>query len=570
MNNRKALAKAQELHKVGRIKEAEQRYRKLLKKAPNNPEISFYLGMALLQTGKGREAVAHLEAVARVAPKDPIVQDHLGQALLAAGEYEKAFDRHQKAKALAPARPEILFNLGVALEQSGRLIEAEAEYRATIALSPAFFPALANLGAILHKTGRYREAVPVLRQAHELNPKAPEPLATLVAALERSFQIEEADRLTNKFLRIAPGHPAGLLISAQKQERCGNTESACELLGQLTVAPVESHYRAGAWYELGKLQDRQGHCRDAFESFKKSNELTASSREARIMDRRVVLQKIDAYKQCSAAFWTSQNRAKPIDDMPPLFFFVGFPRSGTTLMEQVLGAHPKVETTNENSPLLDVMRDVSKQTKARFPEAFGSLTDDQISRLRKDFLRNAREVTGSDLTNSYLVDKLPLNIVELGPIRFLLPEARAIVALRDPRDVCLSCFTQQFGLNTSMVQFLSLETTARFYCAVMELWLHYRETLSIHWMEYRYEDLVADFEGTVHRTLDFMGLPWHDSVSRYAEHAQTKDIRTPSRLAVTQPINDRAISRWRNYAEQLAPILPFLEPFVREFGYEPS
>lgn len=239
-------------------------------------------------------------------------------------------------------------------------------------------------------------------------------------------------------------------------------------------------------------------------------------------------------------------------------------------MEQILGAHPKIETTNENSPLTRTLHDIRKLSNMELSEALGTLTDDRIASLRKEFLENARHITGSDLNGIQLVDKFPFNILELGPIQFLFPRARALVALRDPRDTCLSCFMQQFAMNQGMVHFLSLETTARLYCAVMELWLHYRETLSIRWIEYRYEDLVADFEGTVGRVLDFLDLPWDESVNRYADHAKTRPIMTPSRVAVTQAIDNRAVSRWRKYADRLAPIQPMLEPFVLEFGYEPS
>ena len=570
MNNRKPLADAQELHKKGRIKDAERRYRKLLKRAPGDPEISFYLGLALLQTGRGREAVGYFETVAKVAPNDPMVRDHLGQALLAAHQYSKAIEQHLKAKALAPNRPEVLFNLGIALEQSGYFAEAAAEYRKAVQLAPNFFPAWANLGANLHKSGFYTDALPVLRKAHELNPGAPEPLATLISALEFTFQDEEADRLTDKFLQIAAQHPAGLLMNAKKQERAGNIEAACDLWRQATVAPLDDFRRSGAWYELAKLQDKQGHYHEAFQCFEKSNALSASRREVSLMDPQERPRMVAAYLHRSSDAWVPKNPGQTIADMPPLFFFVGFPRSGTTLMEQVLGAHPMIETTNEKSPFTDILDALPVKTKKQLPEALDSLTGEQMDSLRETFLRSARNITGSDLAESSLVDKLPLNLVELGPIQFLLPEAKAIIALRDPRDVCLSCFMQNFNLNQSMVQFLTLESTARYYSAVMELWLHYRKTLSMKWIEYRYEDLVADFEGTARRVLDFMDLPWNDSVNRYAEHARNKDIQTPSRVAVTQPINSRAVSRWRNYEEELKPILPILEPFVKEFGYEPS
>ncbi len=142
-----------------------------------------------------------------------------------------------------------------------------------------------------------------------------------------------------------------------------------------------------------------------------------------------------------------------------------------------------------------------------------------------------------------------------------------MVALRDPRDACLSCFMQRFQLNDAMANFLDLAETARTYAAVMGLWLHYREALPLAWHEYRYEDLVEDFEGELRRVLDFIGAGWHDDVARYREKTGRPAVTTPSYGQVTRPLYKSAIGRWRAYRDELAPVLPTLEPLVAAFGY---
>ncbi len=206
------------------------------------------------------------------------------------------------------------------------------------------------------------------------------------------------------------------------------------------------------------------------------------------------------------------------------------------------------------------------ERRGAYPEVLGELTGGELAGAREQFWVEAERL-GGPLRGRRLVDKLPLNIVELGFVSLLFPRARVVIALRDPRDVCLSCFMQRFRLNDAMANFLDLEQTAKTYAAVMGLWLHYRGALTLAWHEYRYEDLVADFEGVVGGVLDFIGIAWHDDVAHYREKAGQSAITTPSYRGVTGALDGRAIGRWRAYREPLAPILPTLAPFVAAFGY---
>ncbi len=572
MNNQKSFAEARELHRKGRIRDAEARYRKLLKKAPGHPEIAFYLGLALLQTGKAREAVRHFETVARSVPNDPIVHDHYGQALLATGAHDKAIERHRKARALASNRPEIAFNLGVALERSGRLAEAEAEYRAAIGLAPDFFPAIANLGSVALAGGQFREAEALLRKACQLNPEAQEPLANLAYVLFRVGRDGDADAALEALIAIAPAHPVRVLLEGRKRRRDGDGAAAAELFRRATAADLPPRFVAEAWFELGQLLDAEKEFGQALESFEAMNGIFLSLARTAGIDSQAVPHRIDTYRNWWVQPAETLRSAPPGDGAPslPPVFFVGFPRSGTTLMEQIMGAHPTVATTNEESPLDATLEHAEHLTGTALPQCLEMLTEQQRRELQARFFDIAREVTASDLEGRLLVDKLPLNIFKIGTVPWIFPDARVVTAIRDPRDACLSCYTQRFALNEGMVHFLTLESTVRFYAKVMGFWLEHRDTLAVPWIEYRYEDLVVEFQTTATRVLEFMGLSWDENVRRYSEAAQKREIRTPSYEAVTREIDSRAVSRWRNYADQLAPYLDTLEPFVEAFGYETS
>jgi len=149
----------------------------------------------------------------------------------------------------------------------------------------------------------------------------------------------------------------------------------------------------------------------------------------------------------------------------------------------------------------------------------------------------------------------------------LLPEAKVIVALRDPRDVVVSCFFQFLPLNPNSVCFLTLERTAQRYANDMAVWRHLRDLIASPWIELKYEDAVTNLEKEARRALEFLGLPWEDNVLEYRARLKEKVVGSPTYEAVSQPLYTRAIGRWRNYEEFLQPVLPLLEPSVKYFGY---
>ncbi len=192
---------------------------------------------------------------------------------------------------------------------------------------------------------------------------------------------------------------------------------------------------------------------------------------------------------------------------------------------------------------------------------------DRTRSLRRLYWEQIESVLYVKPGEKLVVDKDPLNIVEIALINVIFPEARVIVALRDPRDVCLSCFMQSFRLNAATINFRSIERTAEFYAEVMQLWLDLRHKLSLPFVEVRYEDLVDDTEGQTRRLIDLLGLPWHDDVRRFSEKSQGRFVSTPSDAAVREPVHRRAVERWRKYEKSLAPVAPTLQPFVDAFGY---
>ena len=245
-------------------------------------------------------------------------------------------------------------------------------------------------------------------------------------------------------------------------------------------------------------------------------------------------------------------------------FLVGFPRSGTTLLEQVLASHPDVMAMDERTCLMD--------SAAEF---FGSNADlDRLAAMPDHALEPWRQaywkrVAESGFTSSkpVFIDKMPLNAVFLPLIAKLFPRAKILFALRDPRDVVLSCFRRRFAMNAGMYEFTSLETTTAYYGAVMRLIEVYRQKLALDLAETRHESLVTDFENEARRICDFLGLEFRDQMRAFARRAQGQNIDTPSGAQVARGLSSEGLAQWRRYAVPLSPALPWLAPFVTRFGY---
>jgi hypothetical protein len=254
------------------------------------------------------------------------------------------------------------------------------------------------------------------------------------------------------------------------------------------------------------------------------------------------------------------------EPMPPPAFLIGFPRSGTTLLEQVLDSHPRIQSMDEK-PAVAAMREHFLDLVRTDGASLSTLTAEQSDALKATYLE-AVDGFIDRRPGAMLIDKLPLNIVWTHLIQRVFPDARFIVAVRHPLDVCLSCFMQDFAMNRAMTGFLTLKGAALTYAAVMELWRAQRARPSLNHHAVRYEDLVDDLPRQMASTLNFLDIPWNDSVLDHMTHVKAKDIiNTPSYHQVSRPLYADSKFRWRRYERYLGEIKPILAPFIEEFGY---
>lgn len=568
-----AFEQAVVTHRSGHPDRAEGVYRQVLEQVPAHAEARHLLAIARLQRGD----VVQADQQAQQALADAHQQGNQalvakacntrGNILAALGKSETALQLFAAAEQADPTFADGAFNLGTVLLSLDRLDEAISAFQRLLARHPGHQGAVNNLGATLIKAGRVAEAADLYRAALDAGGPMQTLGLNLASALEMANQLEAASAALEEIAAGLDGAdlpPQLLLVRSRVARRKGALEQAARDVAAALQHPLEPADRIEALFTQGLILDQQNQPAGAFAAFAEGNALVAAQPTSQRQDGAGYRRDLATARQwfTPQRLQTMADRAKRRSEGENVVFFVGFPRSGTTLMEQVLEAHPRLVTTMESSPLELVHRRLGRA----YPEVVERLDGQAGERLRKAFFAAAEEVVGP-LGDQIMVDKMPLNITLLGLAQALFPRARVLVALRDPRDSVLSCFMQNFRPNPAMVNFLDLEQTAQTYAAVMGMWQDQQPHLGLRCHSYRYEDLVEQFTPTVEAVLDFLGVDWDAAVEHYREKAQARQINTPSYRDVTAPLFTRAMGRWQAYQAQLAPVLPILEPFVEAFGY---
>jgi tetratricopeptide (TPR) repeat protein len=397
---------------------------------------------------------------------------------------------------------------------------------------------------------------------------------SLAELYERGPRASEAAALVERALSLQPDHLLSLLAQARLKRVAGELDEAETFTRELLQkSSCDAQIRIRAWYELGGILDRQGRFNEAMSAFLEAKALQrpAATRAAAILQG-IQARVREGEQTISASVLHRWGELNP--ELAParrLAILCGHPRSGTTLLENVLDSRPEIVTAEETHILHD---EAYLPLSQGFPETTSVLqvleaaAPSQLRQSRENYFRFTELFVRKPLEEKLLIDKNPaLNVLIPAVIR-IFPEAKFLVALRDPRDVCLSCFMQHLPLNPVSSAYLTLEGTVTQYASVMGFWRTMLPRMRNPFLEVRYEEMVDDLPSTARRVLDFLGVHWDAKVLRFDEHARTKRVRSPSYADVAKPIFKSAIGRWRNYQTFLEPFEEKLAPFITAYGYE--
>ena len=473
----------------------------------------------------------------------------------------------QKAKKINPNYVSLYNNLGVAYEKKGENNQAIKNYEKAIDVDSKNSLAFFNLGTIYKKENIIDKAENYLKKSIDLNPNFISSYNNLFDLYDRSNQIEKYGELLNKSENFIKDKNIINLYSGIHEYKKKNYKKTIEILKSSNLNEnyyLQNIYRNGI---LAKCYDQIERFDKAFFYFKKNNELVNYYQGKKIDNEiyiKYIKQRINFFENFDPKKWKYEKVQKDITD--PIFL-IGFPRSGTTLLDTILRTNSSVDVIEEKPILKNFLIKLEKKTNNKL-DALEYLNYDNLREMRL-FYFNERERYKKNLKANITLDKLPLNIIHVGEILRFFPNAKFIFALRHPYDSVLSCFMQQFELNPAMKNFLSIESSAYLYDLVMKLWKIYMKNFSINFHYIKYEEVVINFETTTKKIFNFLSLDWSDKTKDfYITAKKRKDISTPSYNQVTSPIYLKSLDRWKNYKDYFKGSKKYLDKWVNEFNYE--
>lgn len=608
------------LLKMGRLPEAEQALRRAISLAPTFAKPHADLGQLLLELGKVDEAVTILQEAVRLAPRLDGAWFNLGKALAASGRgkdadaaFERSFDLSPERKALAyasrahqegkleeaerlyrqvlrqnPSNVDALRLLANIALQARRPDESEKLLRRALALAPDFVAAHIDLGHLLREQDRFEEAIVSLRTALSIEPDNPRTHFQLGGTLAPAALTLDAIESYRHALALNPHHAGAWLGLAHTLKTVGKVDEAIRAyhesarlrpnngeiywslanlktyqFGDEEVAAMEEKLASGTLsrlsevnmlFALGKAYEDRKDFERAWDRYQRGN---ARRREEEWYDPvHTQIMNDSIIEVFDAGLLKSHPNGGAPDPAP--IFIIGLPRSGSTLLEQILASHSQVEGTAELPYIGRVATslNLNRADGVNYPAAVRELDDVHLRALGQEYLRMAR--LHRRRGTPHFIDKMPNNFPHVGLIHLILPNALIIDARRHPLDACVGCFRQLFARGQPFTY--DLVDIGEYYLQYRKLMDHWHSVLPGRVLTMQYEDLVGDFENQVKRLLDYCRLPFEENCLRF--HETERPVRSASSEQVRRPISAEAIGRWRNYEKHLGALKEILEPLL--------
>jgi tetratricopeptide (TPR) repeat protein len=496
----------------------------------HHPILNYARGVRLATLGRHRDAIEQL----REAAKAPNVAtlNALAMSLAAEGEYTEAAKHLETAITLQPGLASLQLRKGWALELAGELEGARKAHIRAVELEPGNAEALARIANLAARRGDWLEARRNAEQALQTG-RAP-----------------TAARLSLAMCSLEDSDPA----SAERHLRV--------VLDAHTTGPTDRTLALGL---LGDVYDRQGRISEAFRSYHEAKQVILENPRRRIWAP-TMFETVTGLIRYFEGRAPSPMQVATTTGLPHIFV-LGFLRSGTSLVQHALASRDDAVLLQERDTLSEAAR--SYMAKPQDIDRLWAAGEDEVEDHRETYWQKVRGF-GTDPAGRAMIDGMPINTIKIPLIAKLFPAATILFVVRDPRDVILSCFRRSLVENATTNELLTLKGAARFYNAVMTLAELYRSKLALRLHQIRLEDVIADFDGELHKVCDVTGLSWEESMRHFAERSKARGIATPSGPQLARGLNASGVGQWKRYREFLQPVLPILAPWVERFGYEPD
>lgn len=580
-----ALANAEQLDRVLEVASSDLAF------SDPSLQLARIRGYAAQMSGRAEEAVAAYEHVVSAVPNDWESHNNLGNARLLAGDVDGAVEELEKAVALAPDSAPPRINLARSYRLTGEFGEAEGVLRKMTEDFPDDPQPWLDLHDLLKDQSRTDEILPVLDGALKLRP---DDLELLLARGRHFGTMLEMDKAEAVFRDVLVRDPAngdafvglatvyehskateleGLVEEAERRKIEQNALNLVRAFahrrakrfeeGSAALAQVDPDFEAPRRQHLiGQMLEGLKDYDGAFAAFERMNELQATDPSGPVQRAALLREQLRDQLAKTNRTWFESWTSPPVDaSRRQPVFLVGFPRSGTTLLDTIMMGHPDTVVMEER-PVISRL----EQELGGF-DAIARLDEPAIRNAQRRYFEIAAEYVDVDAA-PLLVDKAPLLLNQAAFIHRLFPSAHFMLALRHPADVLLSCFVSNFNLNSAMANFLSLETAAEFYDLTFRSWENARSILPLNVHPVVYEKMVEDPAAVLRPVVEALGLKWHEDMLDHTKTAAERGlITTASYAQVTEPLYKRSVGRWHRYRKQLEPVLPLLAPWAEKFGY---
>lgn len=472
----------------------------------------------------------------------------LGDTFSSQGRLEQALERYIAAARLDPGDARYHLKLGLAAWQLRRMELARPHLQQAVRLMPENAAALRFVAEFAYDDGQMEQALALSERALRLAPRDFDTIVSRAQILQLDCQSEEAWRLLEPLIRSRARTCRIAEIYSALAPKIGRETQALEYVLELLGTAAAGMEQAKLHFAASALLDRMGRYDEAFEHARLGKQAAMRPYDP---------QRMTQWTDFQIGYFTPAK----LHDLPRAshgnrrpVFIVGMPRSGTTLVEQILASHPQVHGAGELMLVGELARGERQSDwmgSEIFPACLDALSLRKANQLAQTYLSAIAAIGG---TATYVTDKMPQNFLYLGLITLLFPDCHVIHCTRDPRDTCLSCFMNLFEFGQAFTH--DLTHLGRFYRDYRRLMAHWQSTLNISMIEVNYETLVGDLEGQTRRLLEALNLPWDDRCLRF--HENRRQVRTASWEQVRRPLYASSVGRWKHYQRHLWPLLESL------------
>lgn len=528
--------------------------------------------LCYLNIGKYEKAKIQILKFLKLKPKDVDAYFNLSIIEYSKGNKQNALRYLKKTIFLNPNLVDAQINIANIYGELGHFEKAEEAYNKIFKTTPQSTKAHNNFSVLLGKLNRDSEAVDHAKIAAQLNPEDPTFHFNLCDLLEKTNRLDELQLAVKNALENCPASDPGINFQLGKMQfRNKNYETAVETFRKQSMLKFGPSMEATRLSFLAKSEDKIGKYNDAFQNFITANNILKN------LDTSLEQRRID-YCNSISNFSKLLDQATPIkfeyhpeknnhsnsnDEINPVFM-VGFPRSGTTLLDTMLRAHPSIDVAEEKQSVIKAIEACNTSVEDVVAMKVPKQT---IRKMRKAYIKELSKHV--DISSDIVVDKLPLNFLNIAYINAIFPNAKFIFSVRHPYDCVLSCFMQSFELNQAMANFTDIEKSSRFYDLTMNFWAKALAYFDINCRYVYYETLVQNPDETILSCLKFLGLEWHENITNYRNIAKEgRRIRTPSYNQVTQDFYFTSIGRWKNYQPEFNDISHTLDKWCNYWNYK--